>query len=290
MDLYEYQGKQYFARFGIPTSPGGVADTVDEAVEQAEAAGYPVVVKAQVKVGGRGKAGGVKLAADADEVRLHAGNILGLDIKGHVVKRLWIEHASDIAKEYYASFTLDRAGQAAPRHAVGRGRRRDRGGGGDQPRRHRQDPHRPGRPASPRSRPASGWTGPTSTPRRGTRRPTLLVRLYHCYVEGDCDLAEINPLILTPEGKVHALDAKVTLDENATFRHPEWEEYEDDSDVDPREKMAKEKGLNYIGLVGHGRHHRQRRRPGHEHARRGDPGRRHARPTSSTSAAAPTPT
>ena len=108
MDLYEYQGKQYFARFGIPTSPGGVADTVDEAVEQAEAAGYPVVVKAQVKVGGRGKAGGVKLAADADEVRLHAGNILGLDIKGHVVKRLWIEHASDIAREYYASFTLDR--------------------------------------------------------------------------------------------------------------------------------------------------------------------------------------
>ncbi len=108
MDLYEYQGKQYFARFGIPTSPGGVADTVDEAVEQAERAGYPVVVKAQVKVGGRGKAGGVKLAADADEVRLHAGNILGLDIKGHVVKRLWVEHASDIAKEYYASFTLDR--------------------------------------------------------------------------------------------------------------------------------------------------------------------------------------
>ena len=108
VDLYEYQGKQYFARFGIPTSPGGVADTVDEAVEQAEAAGYPVVVKAQVKVGGRGKAGGVKLAADADEVRLHAGNILGLDIKGHVVRRLWVEHASDIAKEYYASFTLDR--------------------------------------------------------------------------------------------------------------------------------------------------------------------------------------
>ncbi len=108
MDLYEYQGKQYFARFGIPVSPGGVADTVDEAVTQAEAAGYPVVIKAQVKVGGRGKAGGVKLANDADEVRLHAGNILGLDIKGHVVKRLWVEHASDIAKEYYASFTLDR--------------------------------------------------------------------------------------------------------------------------------------------------------------------------------------
>src|SRR5438309_10997085 len=109
MDLFEYQGKQYFARFGIPVSAGGVADTVDEAVKQAEQAGYPVVVKAQVQVGGRGKAGGIKLASNADEVREHAGNILGMDIKGHVVRRLWVEHASDIAKEYYASFTLDRA-------------------------------------------------------------------------------------------------------------------------------------------------------------------------------------
>ena len=108
MDLFEYQGKQYFARFGIAISPGGVADTVEQAVEVATRVGYPVVVKAQVKVGGRGKAGGVKLAQDETEVRLHAGNILGLDIKGHVVHRLWIERSSDIAKEYYASFTLDR--------------------------------------------------------------------------------------------------------------------------------------------------------------------------------------
>ena len=109
VDLYEYQGKQYFARYGIPTSPGGVADTVDEALSQAEAAGYPVVVKAQVKVGGRGKAGGIKLADNADEVRTYAAAILGMDIHGHVVQRLWVEHASDIAREYYASFTLDRA-------------------------------------------------------------------------------------------------------------------------------------------------------------------------------------
>ena len=109
MDLFEYQGKQYFARFGIPVSPGGVAVTVDEAVEQAEQAGYPVVVKAQVQVGGRGKAGGIKLANDADEVRTHAGNILGMDIKGHTVERVWVERASDIDEEYYASFTLDRA-------------------------------------------------------------------------------------------------------------------------------------------------------------------------------------
>src|ERR671932_179068 len=108
MDLFEYQGKQYFARFGIPVSPGGVADTVDEAVAQADRVGYPVVVKAQVQVGGRGKAGGIKLASNADEVRTHAGAILGMDIRGHTVRRLWIEHASDIKREYYASFTLDR--------------------------------------------------------------------------------------------------------------------------------------------------------------------------------------
>ena len=113
MDLFEYQGKQYFARYDIPASPGGVATTVDEAVAQADSAGYPVVVKAQVQVGGRGKAGGIKLANDADEVRTHAGNILGMDIRGHVVQRVWIEHASDIAEEYYASFTLDRS---AKRH------------------------------------------------------------------------------------------------------------------------------------------------------------------------------
>src|SRR5919198_4499362 len=108
MDLFEYQGKQYFARFGIPVSPGGVADTVDEAVAQANRVGYPVVVKAQVQVGGRGKAGGIKLASNSDEVRTHASRILGMDIRGHTVKRLWIERASDIAREYYASFTLDR--------------------------------------------------------------------------------------------------------------------------------------------------------------------------------------
>src|SRR3984893_12241337 len=108
MDLFEYQGKQYFARYGIPVSPGGVAETVDQAVAEADKAGYPVVVKAQVQVGGRGKAGGIKLAANAEEVRTHAQAILGMDIKGHIVHGVWVEHASDIEHEYYASFTLDR--------------------------------------------------------------------------------------------------------------------------------------------------------------------------------------
>src|SRR5688572_7820714 len=111
MDLFEYQGKQFFARYGIPVSAGAVARTVDEAVDAAERVGYPVVVKAQVQVGGRGKAGGIKLADNADDVRTHAAKILGPDKKGHVVELLWAEHASDIAGEYYASFSLDRAAE-----------------------------------------------------------------------------------------------------------------------------------------------------------------------------------
>ena len=249
MDLYEYQGKQYFARFGIPPSPGGAADTVEEAVAQADAAGYPVVVKAQVKVGGRGKAGGIKLAADAEEARGHAEAILGMDIKGHVVHRLWIEHASDIAKEYYASFTLDRPNK------LHLGMLSAEGGveieevaatNPDAIARLSIDPT-----VGLDEETARRWVDEAKLDERARDQAAqLLVRLYRCYVEGDCDLAEINPLILTTDGRVHALDAKVTLDENAAFRHPEWEEYEDTSTDDERERMAKEKGLNYIGLTG----------------------------------------
>ena len=249
MDLFEYQGKQYFARFGIPTSAGGVADTVDEAVEQADQAGYPVVVKAQVKVGGRGKAGGVKLAADAAEVRTHAGNILGLDIKGHVVKRLWVEHASDIAREYYASFTLDRA---AKKHLGMLSAK----GGVDIEEVAATDPDAI---AMIHIDPTEGldaagarrWVDAAGLDEEARdQAAALLVDLYRCYVEGDCDLAEINPLILTTEGRVHALDAKVTLDDNASFRHPEWEEYAATDTEDEREARARERGLNYIGLEG----------------------------------------
>jgi len=249
VDLYEYQGKQYFARFGIPTSAGGIADTVDEAVEQAEDAGYPVVVKAQVKVGGRGKAGGIKLANDPGEVRQAAEAILGMDIRGHTVRRLWVEHASDIEKEYYASFTLDRP---AKLHLG----MLSAAGGVEIEEVAVSDPEAIARL---HINPCDGLDEETA--RRWVDEAGLdeaardeaaqvLVRLYHCFVEGDCDLAEINPLILTAQGSVHALDAKVTLDENAAFRHPEWEEFAGTDTDDPREKMAKEKGLNYIGLDG----------------------------------------
>jgi succinyl-CoA synthetase beta subunit len=249
MDLFEYQGKQYFARYGIPASPGGVADTVDEAVAVAERVGYPAVVKAQVKVGGRGKAGGVKLANNVDEVREHAINILGLDIKGHVVKRLWVERSSDIQKEYYASFTLDRQNKTHLGMLSAQGGVEIEVVAEENPDAIAMLQVDPVRGLDVET--ARRWVAEAELDEAAREQAAeLLVKLYDCYVRGDCDLAEINPLILTQDNKVHALDAKVTLDENASFRHPEWEEYRADEFEDPREKMAKEKGLNYIGLDG----------------------------------------
>ena len=249
MDLFEYQGKQYFASFGIPVSAGDVAHTVDESVAIAERIGYPVVVKAQVQVGGRGKAGGIKLANDKNEVRTHAGNIIGMDIKGHKVKRVWIERASDIAEEYYASFTLDRA---AKQHLLMLSAQ----GGVDIEEVAAKDPKAivklhinpvaglnesvAKKAAVDAKIPAKAQDGVAS----------ILVKLYNCFVKGDCDLAEINPLILKPTGEVHALDAKVSLDGNASFRHPEWEPFAATQELDEREQLARDKGLQYIGLDG----------------------------------------
>lgn len=249
MDLFEYQGKQYFAKYNIPVSAGGVAHTVEEALVEAEKALYPVVVKAQVQVGGRGKAGGIKLANNAEEVRLHAGNILGMDIKGHLVKRVWIEHASDIAEEYYASFTLDRA---AKQHLLMLSAQ----GGVEIEVVAERDPSAI---VKLHINPIEGLS--LATARQASvdaKIPVqaldgvadMLVKLYECFTKGDCDLAEINPLILKPTGEVHALDAKVSLDANAAFRHPEWEEYAATEELDAREQLAREKGLQYIGLDG----------------------------------------
>jgi succinyl-CoA synthetase beta subunit len=249
MDLFEYQGKQYFARFGIPVSPGGVADTVEEAVAQAERVGYPVVVKAQVQVGGRGKAGGIKLASTADEVRTHAAAILGMNIRGHVVHRLWIERASDIAREYYASFTLDRGARLHLGMVSARGGVDIEEVAATAPeaiaRRH-IDPVRGLSDADARTLVEQAGLDPEA--RDGA--VGILGKLYRCFVEGDADLVEINPLVLTTDGRVHALDAKVSLDNNAEFRHPEWSEYRATEVLDDRERLARSKGLQYIGLTG----------------------------------------
>ena len=249
MDLFEYQGKQFFAGYGIAISPGDIADTVDDAVRVADSLGYPVVVKAQVQVGGRGKAGGVKLASNTDEAREHATSILGLDIKGHVVKRLWIEKASDIAEEYYASFTLDRA---AKKHL---GMLSAEGGveietvAVDNPDAIAKiwiDPVIGLTEDQARAWVAEAKLNPAAE--EGTVE--LLRKLYTAFTDGDADLAEVNPLILTPQGKVHALDAKVTLDDNAAFRH-EWDAYAATQERDEREQAAHDKGLQYVGLDGH---------------------------------------
>src|SRR6478672_4814085 len=250
MDLYEYQGKQFFAQYGIPVSPGEAVTAVDDAVAAADRVGYPVVVKAQVQVGGRGKAGGIKLANDATECRTHASNILGMDIKGHTVKVLWVEHASDIADEYYASFTLDRA---AKKHL---GMLSAQGGveieavaesSPDAIAKIWIDPVEGLTEAAARD-----WVNAAKlNPAANDGAVDILLKLYNAYVEGDADLVEINPLILKPDGGVHALDAKVTLDSNAVFRHPDYEQYDATQPRDEREEAAHAKGLQYVGLDGY---------------------------------------
>jgi succinyl-CoA synthetase beta subunit len=249
VDLLEYQGKQFFAQFGIPVSDGRAVDNVEAAVEAAEAVGFPVVVKAQVHAGGRGKAGGVKLAENAEEVRHHANNILGLDIKGHITRILWIEHASDIAEEYYASFTLDRS---AKKHL---GMLSAEGGVEIE----QVAVDNPDAIAKIWIDPVDGLTEAQArewvlaaklNPEVTDDAVALLRKLYTAYTEGDADLAEVNPLIVKTDGTVHALDAKVTLDGNAEFRH-QWGDYEATQVRDDREAAAHARGLQYVGLDGY---------------------------------------
>jgi succinyl-CoA synthetase beta subunit len=248
VDLLEYQGKQLFSSFGIPVSEGRAVDSVDQAIRVADDLGYPVVVKAQVHAGGRGKAGGIKLANDGYEVRTHAENILGMVIKGHTVRVVWIEQASDIAEEYYASFTLDRS---AKKHL---GMLSAEGGVEIEA----VAASNPDAIAKIWVDPVDGLDAPTC--RRWVKAAKLnpdaedgavdiLLKLYTAYIEGDADLVEINPLILKPTGEVHALDAKVTLDGNAAFRH-DWGDYELTQVRDEREEVAHRDGLQYVGLEG----------------------------------------
>jgi succinyl-CoA synthetase beta subunit len=249
MDLFEYQGKQLFARYDIPISPGAAAHTVDEAVAAADGIGYPVVVKAQVHVGGRGKAGGIQLAANTDECRRHAQAILGMDIKGHIVGLVWVEKASDIAHEYYASFTLDRSAKTHLGMLSAQGGVEIEDVAATNPdaiARIHVDPVDGLTPTQ-----CEEWVsaaGLDETARAGTIE--ILTKLYRCYEDADADLVEINPLILTTDGVVRALDAKVTLDANSVFRHPEYKDYEATQPRDTREEEAYSKGLQYVGLEG----------------------------------------
>jgi succinyl-CoA synthetase beta subunit len=249
MDLLEYQGKQLFARHGLEVSAGEAVTTVEDAVAAANKVGYPVVVKAQVLIGGRGKAGGVKLAADESEAREHATNILGLDIKGHIVRTLWIEHASDIATEYYASVLLDRsAKQPMVMFSVE--------GGVEIEQVAEQSPEKLVRHHVDALRGLSREEA-IDIAKEGEADEDVvegvadaLVALYEVWLQEDATLAEINPLIVTPERKVKALDAKVSLDGNALYRHPENQGLSDSENEDPIERRAKEQGVQYVALDG----------------------------------------
>jgi succinyl-CoA synthetase beta subunit len=249
MDLLEYQGKQLFARHGIPVPKGADARSVDEALRDVDDIGFPAVVKAQVKIGGRGKAGGIKIARDKDELQAHAGAILGMDIRGFTVHELWIEEASDIAEEYYASIVFDR-GAKAPLVML------STEGGMDI---EEVADTNPGAIASLHVDPLLGFQefhGRRLAFEAGVAadvvRPVgaMLSKLYDAFVAEEAMLVEVNPLIVTSDRQVKALDAKVTLDDNALFRHPENASLRDPSAEDPQEQMAHERGLTYVKLDG----------------------------------------
>ena len=248
MDLYEYQGKELLASFGVAVPAGEVAAGSDQAVAAAERLGLPVVVKAQVRVGGRGKAGGIRRAGDAEEVRAAVDAIVGMDIGGHTVERVWVERASDIAAEHYVSFTLDRAERTHLGLLSARG-------GVDIEAVAAEDP---GAVARIHVDPVDGlsqhqcreWvTAAGLGDDVADAAVEMLARLWIAYTEGDAELVEVNPLVVTTGGELIALDAKVTLDDSAAFRH-EWDDYAATQAGDQREQAARAAGLQYVGLDG----------------------------------------
>ncbi len=249
MDLLEYQGKQLFARHGVPVPSGAPAGTVEQAVAAADEIGYPCVIKAQVLIGGRGKAGGIKVAQNRGEAEEHARAILGMDIRGFTVHEVWVEAASDIASEYYASIVFDRA---AKKPLVMLSTQ----GGMDI---EEVADNNPDAIARLHVDPLLGFQDFHA--RRlafeagvdaDVVRPVgaLLTKLYDAFASEEAMLVEVNPMIVTSDRKVMALDAKVTLDGNSLFRHPENAELRDAGGEDPQEQMAKERGLTYVKLDG----------------------------------------
>jgi len=258
VDLYEYQGKELFRRVGIPVSEGRRADSPQDARAAAQELGGPVVVKAQVLTGGRGKAGGVKLASGPDDAEQKAKEILGLDIRGHVVRRLWIEKASDIAREYYLSITFDR-GAKKPLFMF------TTQGGVEIEHVAEENPDALVRLHVDPAEGFQPWVARRLIYKAGVSEPSeqkqiaaIIEKLYRAFVEFDAMLCEINPLIVTPAGEVKALDSKFTVDDNALFRHPDIAEMRDTAAADPLEAFAREKGVTYVkldcdvGILGNG--------------------------------------
>ena len=249
MDLLEYQGKQLFARHGVPVPEGRHATSVDEAVAAADEIGYPCVVKAQVAIGGRGKAGGIKVAKDQPEARTHADSILGMDIRGFTVHDLWVERASDIASEYYASIILDRSEKKLLAMV-------SRMGGMDVEQVAATDPDAL---VTRHLDPAEGMTLALASELAvdagidedvTDQVASTLVKLAEVVTAEDATLIEVNPLIVTEDRRVVALDSKATIDGNALYRHEELAGLTDKSGEDPQEAMAKDKGLTYVKLGG----------------------------------------
>jgi succinyl-CoA synthetase beta subunit len=249
MDLLEYQGKLLFARHDVPVPEGKSATSVEEAVEAADAIGYPCVVKAQVQIGGRGKAGGIKVAQNDAEAEAHAKAILGMDIRGLTVHELWIEEASDIADEYYASIVFDRSAKAALVMLSTKG-------GMDIEEVAEADPEAIARLHVDPLLGFQDFHGRRLAFDAGVDadvvRPVgaLLKLLYGAFISEEAMLVEVNPLIVTGDREVRALDAKVTLDDNSLFRHVENAELRNPWAEDPQERMAKERGLTYVKLDG----------------------------------------
>ena len=249
MDLFEFQGKELFSRWGIPVPEGRVASTPEEARKAAESLGGTVVVKAQVQIGGRGKAGGIALAEDPDAAENAAEKILGMDISGHIVERVLVERASNIKAEYYAAITLDRT---ARKHLFILSSK----GGTDIEEVAKTDPQALVRiHVDPlmglqdfQLRKMVYGSGLDLDAMQGAT--DLLRKMYLLYTEADASLVEVNPMILTEEGAVIALDSKVSLDDSALVRHPEFEDMTEVMATDPQERMAKERGLNFIKLDG----------------------------------------
>jgi succinyl-CoA synthetase beta subunit len=249
MDLLEYQGKQLFSKHGVPVPDGRHAATVGEAVEAAEELGYPVVIKAQVQIGGRGTAGGSKLASNRGEAEQHAHAILGMDIRGFAVHEVWVERASEIDEEYYAAVVFDRSAKQPMAMLSRMGGMDVEAVAEEDPEAMRmlhvdsllgfQDFH--GRRLAFEAGIAADVIRPVGA---------MLGKLYDLFVAEDATLVEVNPLLITKAREVVALDAKVTIDDNALYRHADVAALRDASAEDPQERMAKERGLTYVKLDG----------------------------------------